>query len=155
MFFIIIRNKFQGAEAVSKDIIQEEIHQFIENFKYFTAILALCFNFPTPFIQFVSMSSSFWCRPTHPPPKHQQCQHFGSDPPTAHPKCADIILERSFNNTHTVTNTDTNLPKINLWSKIAISENSSPPPNPLKRYYFLINYLLSHSAKYLSLLPRR
>ena len=30
----------------------------------------------------------------HPPSKHQQCQHFGSDPTPL--KYADVILERSF-----------------------------------------------------------
>ena len=34
----------QGYQAM----IQEGIHEFIENFKYFTAILALCLNSPTP-----------------------------------------------------------------------------------------------------------
>ena len=71
-------------------MIQEEIHQFIDDFKYFTAILALYFNFPTSF-QSVSMSA-FWLRPTHP---HQKRQHFGSAPtPNKHD---DVILERSLN----------------------------------------------------------
>ena len=74
-------------------MIEEEIHWFIHNFKYFTAILAQCFNSPTLSLQSVSMSS-FWLRP-NPPPKHQECQQFDSDPPPPSPKCADVILERS------------------------------------------------------------
>ena len=35
----------------------------------------------------------------HPPPKHQQYQHFGSDPPSKRP---DVILEYSISVNHSV-----------------------------------------------------
>ena len=53
-------------------MIQEEIHEFIDNFKYFNAIHALFFKTPTSSIQSVCMSglnpqpsavSVFWSRP--------------------------------------------------------------------------------------------
>ena len=73
---------------LNKGMVQEEIYQFIDNLKYFTAILALCFNSPTLSIQSVSMSA-FWIRP-EPPLKHQKCQYFCSDLPL---KRGDVILE--------------------------------------------------------------
>ena len=56
-------------------MIQKEIYQFSDNFKYFTEILALCFNCKILSLQSVR-SVSIWL---NPPP----------------PKCADIILEHS------------------------------------------------------------
>ena len=41
-----------------------------------------------------SLRNYFYARP-QPPPKRQQCQHFGSDPRFP-PKRTDVILERSF-----------------------------------------------------------
>ena len=36
-------------------MIEEEIHYLIDKFMYFTAILSLCLNFPTPSLQSVSI----------------------------------------------------------------------------------------------------
>ena len=44
-FSIIIRNIFWAVEAVFEEI---RAFIFIDNFKYFTAILAACFNSPSP-----------------------------------------------------------------------------------------------------------
>ena len=46
-------------------MIQEESHKFIDNFKYFTAMLAKCLNSPTSSLQSDSMSS-FWLRHSLP-----------------------------------------------------------------------------------------
>ena len=70
-------------------MIQEEIHKFIDNFKYFKVMVALCFNSLTPSkCQHViilaltpskaSAASAFWLRPQPQPPQH-----------------TDVILERS------------------------------------------------------------
>ena len=64
-------------------MFQEEIHSFLDNFKYFTAILVLCFNSPFP-----SKCSHFGVDLPFP------LQRFCSDPPSHH---ADVILERSLN----------------------------------------------------------
>ena len=53
-FSIIIRNIFWAVEAVFEEI---RAFIFIDNFKYFTAILAACFNSPSPSLQRVSSVS--------------------------------------------------------------------------------------------------
>ena len=50
-FSIITRNIFWGIGAAFKDIrelFRKKLIILIDKFKYFTALLALCFNFPTP-----------------------------------------------------------------------------------------------------------
>ena len=64
----------------------------MDNFKCFTAILALCFNSPTPSLQSVSMSV-FWLRPHHPLQSISSVSILSQNPHT--PKPADAILQRS------------------------------------------------------------
>ena len=60
-------------------------------FNYFTPILALCFNCPTPSLQSVSMSV-FWLRPPPLSKVSAKSVFWLRLPP---PKGADVILERS------------------------------------------------------------
>ena len=46
-------------------MIQEEINHFIDNFKYFTVLLGLCFNTPTPLESISSVSIE--AKTPHPP----------------------------------------------------------------------------------------
>ena len=90
-------------------MIQEQIHQFIDNIKYFIAILLLCFNYLTPSLQSVS-TSAFWLRQPHP---LKSVSILAQTPP---PKRADVILEHSLG--------QDNIPGQRLFSSLCQNTNN-------------------------------
>ena len=77
-FSIMVRNIFWGVFKEIRARFRKKFISLLITSSIWPQILALCFNSPTLSLPSVSMSA-FW--PPHLPPKRQQYQHCGSDPP--------------------------------------------------------------------------